>query len=112
MPIIVTKRAGGCTVCGGRIGKGEYADYTRDEGLKHPEQECAGEPAAQRPNRRPADCTRCGKHLGPGEGQLHHVEKKRRNGRSRGMYAHVFTVTCPQPCAQAPSRSNNRARSR
>lgn len=92
MPVIVTKRAGSCSACGGRIGKGEYADYTRDTGTKHPE--CRSEEATQRTNRKPGPCSRCGRALGAGEGLLAHEEKQRQDG----SYAHRYAPRCRPAC--------------
>lgn len=73
MPLIVTEREGTCRACGRRIRKGEYADFTAELGLAHPEPACARAPARFRPNRRAGTCS-CGAGVRPGEGRLRLLE--------------------------------------
>ncbi|PTL79084.1 hypothetical protein [Vitiosangium sp. GDMCC 1.1324] len=71
--IIVTKREGPCRACGGRIRKGEYADFTAEKGAAHPEAQCSSVPARYRPNLRAGAC-RCGTWVKAGQGRLRLVE--------------------------------------
>lgn len=89
MPTIVAQKNGTCMAmgCGGRIHKGEYAVYTRAEGLRHPE--CAILPAERR-NEKPGKCERCGRWLEVGQGLLEHQEKRARGGGYRQRYV----LTC------------------
>ncbi|HEX5750030.1 MAG TPA: hypothetical protein VFZ09_27620 [Archangium sp.] len=75
MPRIVAKKDGTCRTCGGRVRKGEYADFQADKGLAHPEPACAQGAARHRPNIRAGTCT-CGTHVPPGKGHLRLVEDK------------------------------------
>ena len=59
MPQIVAEKDGTCRACGHLVRKGEYADFTAEEGLSHPEPQCAQAPARHRPNKRAAACAGC-----------------------------------------------------
>ena len=91
MPLIVARRADRCAAvgCGGAIRKGEYASYSREGGLVHPE--CAGQP-----NARPDACAGCGTPVAAGAGRLHHQEEPAVGGSFRHRYS-VTCATCPPP---------------
>jgi hypothetical protein len=54
MPIIITKKSGACSACGGRIIKGEYVHFEAATGTRHVE--CGDQPATQRRNAKRAAC--------------------------------------------------------
>ncbi len=69
MPTITTKRPGVCGACGQRVRKGEYADFTAEQGLRHVEPACRKGPTRYRPNERPDTCG-CGAFVAAREGRL------------------------------------------
>ncbi|WNG62761.1 hypothetical protein F0U59_23385 [Archangium gephyra] len=71
-----------CRACGGRVRKGEYADFTAAEGMSHPEPQCANAPARFRPNARKATCG-CGTFVEAGKGRLRLVEDGGAQGRRK-----------------------------
>ncbi len=75
MPTVVAKKDGKCRACGGRVRKGEYADFQADKGLAHLEPACSQGEARHRPNARAATCS-CGAHVPPGKGRLRLVEDR------------------------------------
>ena len=91
MPTIVTKKAGTCTAigCGGRIREGEFASYTRVQGLRHPE--CANKPTERR-NAKPGQCITCDRWLEVGQGLLH----LRKIGRRSVPNPQRYTLTCSE----------------
>lgn len=89
---IVAKREGTCRACGGRVRKGEYAEFTSAEGLAHVEPQCAEGPVRYRPNRRAARCG-CGAWVGAGEGTLRLLADRGAEGGGKR-----WAVLCPR-CA-------------
>jgi len=69
MPIITTAREDTCRACGGRVRKGELADYESAKGVAHLEPECRTGEVRFRPNRRAGTC-RCGARVPKGGGLL------------------------------------------
>lgn len=69
MPTILTKKAGVCRGCGGHIRKGEYADFSAEEGLSHPEPQCRDATPRFRPNARAGRCS-CGSAVPAQAGRL------------------------------------------
>lgn len=91
MPRILTKRAGTCSVCRGRVGKGEFAEFTAAGGLVH--LECVGKGEPVRTNAKPARCRKCSVELAPGMGRLTLVETQR-----AGAFEKDWRVTCLRGC--------------
>lgn len=83
---IVTKRAEACSVCGALVSRGEYARFSRAQGVWH--LECDGQPT-RRLNTKPAPCSRCRRMCGPGEAKLEVKET-----REGGAFKRRWVATC------------------
>lgn len=90
MPVIITKKASPCTVCGYRIGKGEEALYSRETGTVHPE--CRGGEAIRK-NDKPGSCLRCARPLLRGAGRLEYYEQE-----TDGEFRHGYRLYCLGSC--------------
>jgi hypothetical protein len=87
MPIIIAKREGSCTACGGRIRKTEQAFYTAATGLRHPEPQCRNAANSEhRPNTRAGRCS-CGTWVPAREGRLVHQGEEQRDGQWQQSWA-------------------------
>lgn len=91
MPTIIAEKNGTCRACGLLIRKGEYADFTSELGLAHPEPQCSTAPARFRPNRRAGRCG-CGAWVEAGKGRLRLVED--RGAQGGGKRWAVDCATC------------------
>ena len=93
MPLIVAARDGVCRACEKLVRKGEYADFSAELGLSHPEPACASAPARVRPNRRAAACARCRAWVPAQQGHLRLVQDRGAQGGGK-----VWAVDCAR-CA-------------
>ena len=91
MPLILTKRKGSCTACGGYIAKGEEAYFTAATGLRHPEARCSQASSSEhRENRHPSRCE-CGTMVPRGQGRLVHLGEKQ---NAAGAWEQLWAVRC------------------
>nr|WP_239578558.1 hypothetical protein [Archangium primigenium] len=92
---MTAKRAGTCRACGGLVRKGEEADFSAEQGLSHPEPQCARAPPRFRPNSRATRCA-CGTWVRAQEGRLRLVEDGGASGGGKD-----WAVDCPACAARA-----------
>lgn len=98
MPVIEARYEGACSACGGNIVIGERVEYTTVGGPRH--LACLDKPATLRRNQYRMKCSRCGRMLKKGEGDLR-VNEVPENGEFTRYYEAICvdTVKCDDSVA-------------